>query len=112
MIKYALKFTQLFKYAPTIVADSKARMSKFISGGFKMVVKECRTAMLLNYMDISCLMVYAQQIEEDKLNEKSKEVKKAKTSDGIFLYARSNGQSRTRFRQSILVKVPPMIVIS
>ncbi|WMV25576.1 hypothetical protein MTR67_018961 [Solanum verrucosum] len=38
--EYALKFTQL--------------SSKVVSGVFEMVVKECRTAILINYMDNSC----------------------------------------------------------
>ncbi|XP_049365847.1 uncharacterized protein LOC125830718 [Solanum verrucosum] len=46
--EYALEFTQLSRYAPTIVVDPRARMRKFISGMSEMVVKECRTAMLIN----------------------------------------------------------------
>ncbi|XP_049391512.1 uncharacterized protein LOC125855903 [Solanum stenotomum] len=64
-----------------------------------MVVKECRTAMLVNDMDISHLMVHTQQIEEDKLKERSREAKRAKIGDGNFSHARSNGHGRSIFRQ-------------
>ncbi|KAH0650175.1 hypothetical protein KY284_030087 [Solanum tuberosum] len=80
--EYALKFTQLSNCAPTMVADSRARISKFISGASEIVVKECRTSILINDTDISRLMVHAQQIAEEKLKEKSRKVKRAKISDG------------------------------
>lgn len=38
--EYALQFTQLSNYSPTMVADSRARMSNFISSVSEMVVKE------------------------------------------------------------------------
>lgn len=37
--EYALKFTQLSKYFPSMVANSRARMSKFMSGVSNMVIK-------------------------------------------------------------------------
>uniref|UniRef100_M1DQP8 Gag-pol polyprotein n=1 Tax=Solanum tuberosum TaxID=4113 RepID=M1DQP8_SOLTU len=52
MKEYALKFTKLSKYALTIVADSWAKMNKFVMGVSDMVVKECRTTMLVQEMDI------------------------------------------------------------
>ena len=36
--EYSLKFTQLSKYAPTLVADSRAKMNKFVIGVSHLVV--------------------------------------------------------------------------
>ncbi|WMV24299.1 hypothetical protein MTR67_017684 [Solanum verrucosum] len=109
--EYDLKFTQLSKYAPTMVVDSRTRMSKFVSGVSEMVVKKCRTTMLINEMDISCLIVHAQQIEEEKLKEKSRETKRAITCDGNFSHSRSERHGRPRLRQKFFGQgssnVPP-----
>ncbi|XP_049397291.1 uncharacterized protein LOC125861433 [Solanum stenotomum] len=99
--EYALKFTQLSNYSPSMVVDSRATMNKFVSGVSEMVVKVCRTAMLINDMDIPHLMVHAQQIEEEKLKENFREVKTAKIEDGNFSNAGSDGQGRPTFRQRI-----------
>lgn len=48
---YYVKLTKLASYAPTLVADSTAQISKFISAS-EDVVKEIRTATLVNKMDI------------------------------------------------------------
>ena len=65
--EYSLKFTQLSKYAPTLVANLKARMNKFLMEVSSFVHKEYRMTMLLNDIDIPRLKVYAQKIEESKI---------------------------------------------
>ncbi|WMV50223.1 hypothetical protein MTR67_043608 [Solanum verrucosum] len=74
----------------------EAKVLEFINlrqGG----MSECQTAMLIHDIDISCLMEHAQQIEEDKLKERSKEAKKSKTGDGNISNTRYDGQDLQRF---------------
>ncbi|XP_049363331.1 uncharacterized protein LOC125828071 [Solanum verrucosum] len=60
--EYSLKFTELFKYSPTLVANSWARMNKCVMVISGLVKEKCRTAILHHDMDISRLMVYAHQL--------------------------------------------------
>lgn len=79
-----------------MIADPKAKVSKFVLDMSKMVVKEYHT-MLVNDMCISIIMVHAQQIEEEKLKERSRETKRAKISDGNFSHSRSYGHVCSKF---------------
>ena len=54
---YFLKFSQPSKYAPTMVANPRARMNIILMGVSSLVEKECLTAMLLSDMGITRLMV-------------------------------------------------------
>ena len=81
MQQYSLKFTQISKYAPTMVANPLARMKKFVMGVSSLVEKEFITTMLLIEMDISRLIGYAQQIAEYKIREIRKEGKKPRSDN-------------------------------
>lgn len=50
-----------------MVADLRAYMNKFSLVVFELVSKKFKTVMLVKEMDISSLMTYAKQIEEEKL---------------------------------------------
>ena len=67
--EYGLKFNQLSRYAPHMVADSRAQMNKFLCGVSDLVKIECTNAMLHRNMNITRLMTHAQQVEGDKLRK-------------------------------------------
>ncbi|WMV45864.1 hypothetical protein MTR67_039249 [Solanum verrucosum] len=71
--EYALKFTPSTKYAPTMVANSRIRMSKFMSGESDLVIKQYLTSTLIEDKHISHLMTHANKL-------KSKSSKKGQNS--------------------------------
>ncbi|XP_049363539.1 uncharacterized protein LOC125828267 [Solanum verrucosum] len=71
---------ELSHYASEMVADMRSRMSLFVAGLSRLSSKEGRAAMLIGDMDISRLMVYVQQVEEEKLRDREQfKSKRAKT---------------------------------
>ena len=54
--EYSLIFTQLARYAPHVVEDNRAKMSKFVSGVNDSMVNECRCTMLISDMTLARLM--------------------------------------------------------
>ena len=57
--EYSLKFSKLFKYAPSLVSYPRDEMSCFVMGVANLVREECRTAMLHDDMTVARLMLYA-----------------------------------------------------
>ena len=107
MVKeYSLKFTQLSRYAPYVVADSRAKMSKFVSGVNNSVVNECRYAMLNSDMNIARLMTHAQQIEEKKIKIEEKQNKRARIGSFNFAQPKSEGGSHSQFCPKSVVLAP------
>ncbi|XP_055800410.1 uncharacterized protein LOC129869841, partial [Solanum dulcamara] len=80
--EYGLKFIQLSRYAPEMIPDVRSKMRKFVSGLGRHVKKECKAALLISDMDLSRLMVYAQQVEEEKRKDREEHLSKKARSSG------------------------------
>ncbi|XP_015072896.1 uncharacterized protein LOC107017134 [Solanum pennellii] len=77
-----LKEAKLSLYDPEVVKDMRSRIHLFVASLDRASRKEGRVAMLTGDMDISKLMVYVQQVEEEKLSDiEEYRNKKAKTGN-------------------------------
>ncbi|KAF3648227.1 CCHC-type integrase [Capsicum annuum] len=99
----------LSRYAPHVVADNRAKMSKFVSGVNDSVVNECRSAMLNSDMTLARLMTHAQQIEEQKVKTRERQNKRAKTGSLSFAQPKSEGGNRSQFRPKSAVPAPSFV---
>lgn len=66
-----------------MVVDSRFRLNKFVSGVSENAIKEYNIV-LIKETYFSRLMVHSQWIEEDKLKDREKENKRAKTDSFNF----------------------------
>ena len=99
MKKYSLMFTQLSKHVSTMVADYRSKLNKFVMGISNLVVNECRLSILLPSMDISRLIFHAEQIEEQKRKQDSRELNKVRTKDGNSSKTKFEVQDKPRFKR-------------
>lgn len=81
--EYSLKFTILSRYDPSMESNPRDHMSRFVTGVFDLVKKECSMGILQNDMNLSMLVVYAQSIEESKPTRISKNFKRGESNEKI-----------------------------
>ena len=74
--EYSLKFTQLARYAPHVVAYSRSKMSKFASGENNSMVNKCRSTILNSDMTLARIMTHAQQMEKQKIKKRERRIRK------------------------------------
>ena len=75
VLEYSSKFTKLSKYAPSLVSDPRNEMIRFVTGVSDELKEECHSAMLHDNMNISRLIVQAQQVEETRFKRKSRDAR-------------------------------------
>ena len=83
VLDYSLKFTKLLKYSPSLVSNSRDEMSHLLIGVSDDLKEECCSAMVHDNINISCLMVHYQQVEEARVKKKSRNANRARSYDGV-----------------------------
>ena len=73
--EFSLMFTKFSKYAPSLVSNPKDEITHFVIVVFEDLLEECQSAMLYDNMDISRLIVHAQQVEEIYLGGRKKSIR-------------------------------------
>ena len=104
--EYSSNFTKLPKCAPFLVSNPRDEMSYFLTGVSDDLGKECCCAILHDNMDIYRLNFHAQQVEENRLKRKNRELKRAKSYEGGTYKGRVEIQDKPRFKKSDSNKVP------
>nr|XP_009803823.1 PREDICTED: uncharacterized protein LOC104249145 [Nicotiana sylvestris] len=61
---YSHKFNSLARYTPDIVRTIRARVHHYVDGLGDHLIRDCRVASLLDYVDISHIQAFAQTIED------------------------------------------------
>ncbi|KAF3626154.1 hypothetical protein FXO38_29429 [Capsicum annuum] len=85
------------RYAPHVVTDSRVKMSKFVSGVNDSVVNECKSVMLKSKMTLAKLIIYAQQIKDQKNKIREKQNKTARTNSFNFAHSKLEEGNHSQF---------------
>ena len=81
VLEYSLKFTKLSKYATSLVSDPRDEMSYFVMGVSNEFQEGYHSTMLHYNMNISYLMVHAQQVEDTRAKRKNRDTKRPRSFD-------------------------------
>ena len=78
--EYSLKFSKMYKYAPSLLSNTRDEICRFETEVADLVREECRMVMIHD-MTVARLMVYAQSIEEYQLKRIDRTLKRGGFSD-------------------------------
>ena len=109
-LEYSLNFTQLLKYAPFFVFNPRGEIICFLMGVSDELQKECHSVMLHDNMNISRLMVNAQQVEEGRDKRKILDAKRERYFDGGCSKGRLEIEEKPTFKRWFLIKFFPSSV--
>ena len=112
MLEYSLKFTKLSKYASSLVSNPRDKMNHCVMGVSNNIVEECCSAMLYENMDISHLMVHAQQVEEIRVKRKNRDAKRERSNEGGTSKGKLEIQDKPKFKKRLSNKVPTKFPMS
>ena len=104
MLEYSFKFTKFSKYASSLVFDRRDEMNHFVMGLSDDMQEECHLAMLHYNINISRLIVHAQQVEEEMSKRTSRDAKSARSFDGDSSKVRLDIKEKYRFKKRYLNK--------
>ncbi|XP_069146972.1 uncharacterized protein [Solanum lycopersicum] len=97
--EYSLKFIKLSKYASTLVSKAMEAMSHYVTSVSEELEEECRATMIHDNMNLSRLMVHAQQVEKSRLRKRNREVKKAKSFESGSSKSKLDVQDKPKFKK-------------
>ena len=66
------------KYSPSIVADPRDEMCRFVMEELDDLQEECHSVMPHKNINISCPMMHARRVKESRAKRKDKDPKRAK----------------------------------
>ena len=72
---------KLFRYATSLVSNSRDEMSRFLTGINEDLEEECRSAMIYDNIDLSKLMVHVQQVEDNRKRRGIRDIKRPTPQD-------------------------------
>ena len=79
--EYFFRFVKVFKYASSLVSNSRDEISRFVTGVLDDLEEERRASTLHNNIHLGRVMVYAQQVEESHWRMRDPDRKKSSSSD-------------------------------
>ena len=97
--EYSLKFIKLFKYDSSFVSNVRDAMSCYVIGLSKEILQECPASMIHDNMDLSSLIVHAQQVEESRIGNMNREAKGAKLFESGSSKSKLDVQDKPKFKK-------------